>query len=145
MGGGLHGPQLCLGIEHAVYEQGLGDPVLEFVGQGVVGHAVGVVDDLALPGPGEDIGAQPGGHALDELSHVYGEDLGAGVEEAEVQLLVSPLIGKVALLVYAQALGHLCRGQALDGAQLPDPVHDLPDLEFQRIGHFHGIFLRTEK
>ena len=100
---------------------------------------MGPVDDAALAGAGQDVGAQPGGDALDELAHVHREDLGAGVEEAEVQLLLTALVRPIFLLVHAHPLGHLRLADALDGAQLLDAGDDLLDLELQRVGLFHLI------
>ena len=140
--GCLHRMELSVGVEYAVDEQRLGHTSAEFVRQSVIGHAVGVVDDAALPGAGEDVAAQTRRHALDKLAHVYGEDLGYRVQEAEVQLFPARLVVDIVVLGHAQPAGHVRFGEAFDLAQFADTVDDFVDLVLKFVRSVHSILPR---
>ena len=84
VGGAVDGPQLGLVAVLGHHIQGLGHPLFEPCGHIIVCHAVGVLDMLALPGPGEGVVAQAGAGALDDIGDIHAEGLGAAVDEGEV-------------------------------------------------------------
>ena len=98
-----------------------------------VGHAVGVLHILPLPGPGEGVVGQAGAGALHNVRHVHPEGLGAAVDEGEVQVAVPGLAGPVLLQADTGVLRHLLLGQSLDLPQLPDAAGHLLELQIQPV------------
>ncbi len=131
VGGQLDIATLRTGGVFRHHVQGLGDPVPEGSGQGVVGHAVGLFDDLPLSLAGDGVADQGGGRAFDDVGHVHAQSQGAAVNEGEGQVPLAPFAAPVFLHGNVGFLRHFLLGVAFDGAQLGNPGRHAADLVFQ--------------
>ena len=102
---------------------------------------MGVLDVLALSGPGEGVVGQAGAGALDDVGDVHAEDLGAAVDKGEVQVALTGLTGLVLREGHVGLGGHLLLGQALDLPQLADAGRHLLELEIQTFHLLHRTIL----
>ena len=73
-------------IVYAAHVKRLRYPVLEGVGQVVVGHSVGLGDLLTSAGARHGVLAQVGAVSLDDVSYVYVESVCASVNKCEVKV-----------------------------------------------------------
>ena len=78
---------LRLLVVDAAHIERLRDPVLEGIGQVVVGHAVRAGDLLAAAGPGQRVGAQVRAVPLEDIRDGYLERQCAPVNEGKVQIV----------------------------------------------------------
>ena len=117
-----------------VFRQGVqrvGDAVFEGGSHVVIGHAVGLLNALAFPRPGQVKGAQGGAAALDQIGDVHAEGQGAAIEEGEVQVVLARLAGQVFGGGNAGLFRHLGRAEALHQAQLADTRRHFLDRQIQ--------------
>ena len=117
-----------------------------FIGRGhvVIGHAMGLLNALSIPRPGQGVGGQRGAAALDQVGHIHAEGQGAAVQKGEVQVALARFAGQVFRRGNAGFFGHLGRAQALHLAQLSNARRHFTDRQIKtgcnvcHVGSFSG-------